>query len=132
MSDLLPDDDAEYLEEKGFDYEAHLEGGMITLIIRDFELPDGYEPRRVELLLRLHPQFPQVAPDMFWTLPVVSHANGARPQATEIMESFQGRSWQRWSRHFTTAQWRPDRDNLRTYLRLIRTVLEREVRPLAA
>jgi len=132
VSDLLPDGDVEYLEDKGFDYQAHLEGGMINLIIRDFELPEGYAPRRVELLLRLHPQFPQVAPDMFWTLPVVTYTNGVRPQATELMQPLGGRSWQRWSRHFTTSQWRPDRDNLRSYLRLIRSVLEREVRPLAA
>jgi hypothetical protein len=132
VSDLLPDEDVQYLEGRGFDYEAHVEGGMIVLVIKDFALPAGYQPDRVELLLYLHPQFPQVPPDMFWTSPVVSYTTGARPQATELMQTFLGRSWQRWSRHFTDARWRPDRDSLRSYLRLIRTVLEREVLPLAA
>lgn len=132
MSDLLRDEDVQYLEGKGFNYEAHLEGGMIVLVIKDFELPAGYQPDRVELLVYLHPQFPQVAPDMFWTLPVVTYIDGGRPAATEHMQPFLGRTWQRWSRHFTDAPWRPERDDLRSYLRLIRTVLEREVCPLAA
>jgi hypothetical protein len=132
MSDLLTDDDSRFLRDKGYDFETYLEDGMITLIIKEFELPAGYVPCQVELLLRLHPQFPQVPPDMFWTSPVVNYTGGGRPEATQMMQTFQGRSWQRWSRHFTDARWRPERDDLRSYLRLILTVLEREVRPLAA
>jgi len=44
-------------------------GGWQFLVISDFELPRGFEPNRVELLIKLPPGFPDAAPDMFWVLP---------------------------------------------------------------
>lgn len=127
QSDLLPDHDLEYLRSKGFDFDAQLEDSMISLIIKGFALPAGYQPSEVDLLLRLPVQFPQVPPDMFWTDPVVSYTNGGVPHQTQMRQTFMGRSWQRWSRHFRQSQWRPGTDDLRSYLRLIRSTLEREV-----
>ena len=132
MSDLLAVSDLEYLASKGLDFDAQLEGNMIALVIKAFELPPGYEPRVVDLLLRLPLQFPEAAPDMFWTDPVVSYVGGGVPPASESRETYAGRSWQRWSRHFGQSQWRPGIDDLRSYVRLIRSALEREVLPLAA
>ena len=132
MSDLLAERDLAYLSSKGLDFEAVLESNMIAVVIKGFELPRGYEPRVVALLLRLPLQFPEAAPDMFWTDPVVSYVGGGVPPASELRETYVGRSWQRWSRHFGRSQWRPGVDDLRSYVRLIRSTLEREVLPLAA
>ena len=132
MSDLLPDNDLEYLRSKGFHFEAQLEGNMISLVIKGFALPAGYQPSEVDLLLRLPLQFPQVPPDMFWTDPVISYTNGGPPSQTQVRESHVGRSWQRWSRHFGRSQWRPGTDDLRSYLQLIRSTLEKEVTALAS
>ena len=132
MSDLLAVSDLEYLSSRGVDFDAQLEGNMIALVIKGFELPRGYEPPAVDLLLRLPLQFPEAAPDMFWTDPVVSYVGGGAPPASELRETYAGRSWQRWSRHFGQSQWRPGIDDLRSYLRLIRSTLEREVLPRAA
>src|SRR3954452_19667120 len=114
MSDLLSAVDIGYLTGRDLRHDAELEGGMIALVVYDYELPVGYQPQRVDLLLRLPPQFPDAAPDMFWTSPVVAYANGSPPPQTEQRESHRGRTWQRWSRHFTdTSRWRPGIDDLR-------------------
>ncbi len=132
MSDLLPDNDIEYLKSKGLDFEAQLEHNMISLVVKRFTLPAGYQPSEVDLLLRLPVQFPQAPPDMFWTDPVISYTNGGVPSQTQAREHYMGRSWQRWSRHFGQSQWRPGTDDLRSYLRLIRSTLEREITALAS
>jgi len=132
VSDLLAESDLAYLSSKGLDFEAVLESNMIAVVIKGFELPRGYEPRVVDLLLRLPLQFPEAAPDMFWTDPVASYVGGGVPPASELRETYVGRSWQRWSRHFGRSHWRPGVDDLRSYVRLIRSTLEREMLPLAA
>jgi hypothetical protein len=128
---MLTGGDETYLKEHGFDYEVVPEGAMFSLIIRDFRLPAGYEPAVVDLLLRLPGGFPDAAPDMFWMHPVVAYVGGGVPPATETRLDYGGRNWQRWSRHLAIA-WRPGIDNLQSYLRLIRTDLEKGAPALVA
>lgn len=128
---MLNEGDKAFLEQLGLDHEVVSEGQMFSLIIRGFRLPDGYEPAVVDLLLRLPSGFPDAAPDMWWTAPAVSYVGGGTPPATEVRQEFVGRTWQRWSRHLAIA-WRPGIDNLQTYLRLIRTDLERATARVAA
>ena len=130
---MLTEVDKKYLEAEGFRYEAIADGQMIALIIYGYEPPAGYQPNTVDLLLRLAAGFPDAAPDMFWTYPVVSYVGGGIPPATQDRLDFNGRVWQRWSRHLAIG-WRPGIDNLQTYLRLIRTDLENgaEQTPVAA
>jgi hypothetical protein len=47
-------------------------GGWQFLVISDCELPKGFEPNPVELLIKLPPGFPDAAPDMFWVFPAVA------------------------------------------------------------
>jgi len=128
---VLNEGDKAFLEQLGLDHEVISEGSMFSLIIRGFRLPDGYEPAVVDLLLRLPSGFPDAAPDMWWTAPAVSYVGGGTPPATEVRQEFAGRTWQRWSRHLAIS-WRPGIDNLQTYLRLIRTDLERATALAAA
>jgi hypothetical protein len=128
---MLIESDRAYLDSRGYTYELELEGGMVCLVIKDYALPPGYSPGVVDLLLRLPSGFPSVAPDMFWIRPLVRYSNGAAPPATELRETYLARIWQRWSRHLAVA-WRPGTDNLQTYLRLIRTDLERSGQQVAA
>ena len=132
MSELLPDNDVVYLRSRGLEFEAKVEGNMISLVIFGVELPSGYQPLTVDLLLRLPLQFPQAPPDMFWTDPAVTYDGGGMPPATELREMHMDRSWQRWSRHFGMSHWRPGVDDLRSYMTLIRSTLEREMMARAA
>jgi hypothetical protein len=122
---VLPTADSEYLEREGLRYEAVVEQQMISLVIFDFELPPGYAPPVADLLVRLPAGFPDASPDMFWVDPEVHYADGQVPAQTQVRQSFRGRVWQRWSRH-PVQEWRIGIDNLQTYIRLIRTGLERE------
>jgi hypothetical protein len=128
---VLSEGDDAFLKQLGLDYEVISEGQMFSLIIRGFRLPEGYEPAVVDLLLRLPSGFPDAAPDMWWTAPVVRYSGGGAPPATQNRLEFVGRTWQRWSRHLAIS-WRPGIDNLQTYLRLIRTDLERATAQAAA
>jgi Prokaryotic E2 family E len=120
---MLSEADDRYLAGLGHRYEEATDGQMIAVVIYGYELPHGYVPRRVDLLLRLAAGFPDAAPDMFWTEPVVLYEDGTAPPATGDRLDYGGRIWQRWSRHLAQA-WRPGIDNLQSYLRLIQTDLE--------
>jgi hypothetical protein len=64
---------------------------------------------------------------MWWFDPPVRLADGRAITATEVVERHLGRSWQRWSRHFTDGQWQSGIDGLESYVALIRSDLERNV-----
>lgn len=128
---MLSEGDEAYLREQGFSYEVIAEGQMFSLIVHGFRLPEGYEPQAVDLLLRLPGGFPDAAPDMYWTHPVIRYASGGIPPASNVRLDYQGRTWQRWSRHLAVG-WRPGIDNLQTYLRLICTDLEQAAPALVA
>lgn len=121
---MLPGDDRHYLEAKGLRYEVLAEPGVLNVVIYGFELPEGYEPRNVDLLLRLPAGWPDAQPDMYWCVPEVRLVRTkGRPPAADVFEQYLGRSWQRFSRHLAGGQWRPGIDTLKTYLTLIRSEL---------
>jgi len=120
---LRPDDQS-VLDELGLEYDISTDGSFLTVVIVSFPLPVGLEPRSSDLLLRLPPGFPDVAPDMFWLDPAVKGSGGSPVPGTESIEQhLSGRMWQRWSRHIA-GQWRPGIDNLGTYLAYIRRCLD--------
>jgi hypothetical protein len=122
-SELLPDADAEYLESKGYRFSEKTVVGWIHIIIRNFPLPAAYTPGSCDLLIRLPAGYPDASPDMFWTHPEVRLANGNWPTRADVRESFDGESWQRWSRHFPPQSWRPGTDTLQSFLATIRLEL---------
>jgi hypothetical protein len=93
-------------------------GGWQFLVISDFELPQGFEPNRVDLLIKLPPGFPDAAPDMFWVFPAVRTPVGNAPRATSN-EHLLGKSWQRFSWHLAPGAWKPSISELRDFLRYI-------------
>lgn len=123
---LSPSDQA-FLDELGLETDVVLENGLLAIVLKKWELPEGYEPRQSDLLVRLPPQFPDAAPDMFWFDPPVKFSGGGSPQSADSIEQHLGRQWQRFSRHLAPGVWNPGRDSLRSYLALIRRDLEANV-----
>ena len=121
----LPETDVAYLNERGFDYEVTSEANMTCVVLRGFRLPAGYAQPQSDLLLRLSPLHPDVAPDMWWFDPPVQRADGRGIPATDSREGHLGRTWQRWSRHFNGGQWHSGVDTLESFIALIRRELER-------
>jgi hypothetical protein len=127
---MLAPPDEEYLRGKGLTFDVVIDQGLICVVVQNYELPTGYDRPGADLLLRLPPGFPDAQPDMFWCDPPVRIASsGSFPQAADLMESYLGRTWQRFSRHLGSGVWKPGVDNLGSYLALIRSELERSVRP---
>ena len=126
---MLPEDDQQYLDEKGFAYEVIPDSGMVCVVIKGYLLPDGYAPQTTDLLLRLPAAYPDAAPDMYWCDPAVLYSNGVVPAASELRESHLGRTWQRFSRHLAAGHWRSGTDGLQSYLSLIRRDLQQNGSP---
>jgi hypothetical protein len=95
-------------------------GGWVFLVISDFELPAGFIPNRVNLLIKLPPGFPDAAPDMFWVNPAVRTATGNMPRSTTT-ERLLGTNWQRFSWHLAAGAWKPGLCDLRDFLRCIQS-----------
>jgi hypothetical protein len=88
---LIPEDDSEFLDAKGFQHEILESGGEVHVILRRFPF-HRYAPQEADLLIRLLPGYPQNCDQH----PVIG-----------------GKLWQQWSRHLT---WRSGIDDLRSFL----------------
>jgi hypothetical protein len=126
LDDLLPEIDREFLLEKHPNHSVKRVGAETHVVIRDFNFPAAYTPRKANLLIMLPAAYPNANLDMFWTHPVVKLVNGNWPARADNDATYDGASWQRWSRHFQTP-WRQGVDNLRTFVATIRRELARGV-----
>lgn len=95
-------------------------GGWVFVVISNYELPPGFAPSRVDLLVKLPPGFPDAAPDMFWVHPEVRGPNGIVPKNTSP-EFLLGKQWQRFSWHLAPGAWKPGVSELRDYMRCIQS-----------
>ena len=123
----LPAVDIAFLNERGIAHEVVVESGMTCIVILMWSLPQGFDRAEADLLVRLRPGYPDVPPDMWWFDPPVRRASGQALPATDVTEHYLARTWQRWSRHFSGAQWKSGVDCLESYIALIRQDLERGI-----
>ena len=123
----LPNPDMGYLLSLRVDHEIVVEGGMTCVVLQDWPLPPGFDVANAHLLIRLHPGYPDVAPDMWWFSPAIHAADGTALPQTDVSEHYLNRDWQRWSRHLTPEQWRSGVDGLENYVALIKHELEQSV-----
>lgn len=121
---LLPAD-AAYLADKRLEFHTAEESGHVCVVIRDYRLPPGFDRATTDVLIRLPAGYPDAAPDMYWCDPPVRRADGSFPPASELMEPYLGRTWQRFSRHLTPGAWKPGVDRLANFLALITEDLRR-------
>lgn len=129
---MLPSIDQQFLNERAPGHSVQICGAMIAVVVPALELPKGFTESQSDLLFRLSPGYPDIAPDMWWFAPAIRRLDGRTIPATEVTENYLGRSWQRWSRHFQPGQWRPGLDSLESYFALVRKELETAARRLAA
>jgi Prokaryotic E2 family E len=101
--------------------EVREDGGVINLVFKNFPIPNGYNCSVADLLVRIPLSYPDAGPDMFWTNPQLTLANGTAPQAANQVESYLGQQWRRFSWHTT---WKPNNDNLQNYVHFVRRRLE--------
>jgi Prokaryotic E2 family E len=120
---ILPAIDQEYLERAGIPFRVFEEGGMLNVELVDFALPAGLNSTTASVLFRLSPNYPDSPPDMWWVIPHLTSVARGTIEATGNIETYDGRSWQRWSRHLEPGAWKSGIDSLESYIRLLRTEL---------
>ena len=124
----LPQEDMEWLESLGLVYELVAEGGVPRVVIYGWPVPGGYNVAKVDVNVRVDPGYPDTQIDMAYFTPALARRDG-RPIGATSDDSFDGKIWQRWSRHRTAANpWRPGLDGLSTHFALVDDWLARELR----
>lgn len=124
----LPVEDQDYAKSLSENLERVLEGGRRWLLLHNFPIPEGYNHNKVTAAVMLPIGYPQSAPDMVYFYPALALTSGKKIHAAEATVTIQGKTYQRWSRHFLTQEpWRPGIDSLETYALMISGWLEREV-----
>jgi E2/UBC family protein E/multiubiquitin len=127
MNFSLPADDAEFLCDKSFRWEALSENGLKWVIIYEYPLPEGYNVAKVEIALQITPSYPATEIDMAYFYPQLARKTGGTIHALSY-QSIDGKIFQRWSRHRNPGEWRPGLDNISTHLLLVDNWLEKEIK----
>ncbi|WP_124979094.1 E2/UBC family protein [Nonlabens xiamenensis] len=102
------------------------ERNLDWVILRNFELPDGYNHKVADVAIMIHPQYPVSQLDMIYFSPCLQRADGKHIGAL-TNRSLEGKTYQQWSRHRNAAnKWDPNVDNVESHLDLMMANLELE------
>lgn len=122
----LASSDDSFLTDQFPKWESVLEGGAQWIVIRDFVLPIGFNVPQTDLAIQLVAGYPDSALDMAYFSPDIQRTDG-KPIPALSPHQFDGRVWQRWSRHRTGANpWTPGEDNLATHVSYVKYFLTEE------
>lgn len=99
--------------------------GFQLLLLEGFVLPTGYTPDTATLMLRVPPDYPMGALDMFYFDPAVARTDGTAIGAVGN-ENHGGRTWQRWSRHDREA-WQPGFHGVATHIARMENTMRTEM-----
>ncbi len=116
---ILLDGDEQYLELSKFEWEAAIEGGIRRVVIHNWQVPAGYTSSSASVNVQLPPGYPDAQIDMAYFYPPLARADGRTINALAV-DRFNGKEWQRWSRHRTEgSSWRMGIDCLQTHMTLV-------------
>ncbi len=120
----LPRRCRQYLERKKHDFSEAYEGGIAAVIIDGWVLPEGkYDHDSVSILLLIPDGYNDASPDMFHVFPWIRlQGQSTYPTGADVSCEYQGREWQRWSRHWT--DWRSGIDGMAAWLTKVRHALD--------
>lgn len=122
----LPAEDSFYLDSLGLEWATISAQGK-GVIIEKYPLPVGFSSKAVDVLLLLD-GYPIAQIDMVYFEPHLS-LETQRTIAATAQHTFDGRNWQRWSRHRTTAHpWDSRKDNISSHMALVAEWLEQALR----
>lgn len=124
----LPSADEQFLDENFGRWETISESGSQWIMVRDFELPQGFTAATSDMAIQLSAGYPDAALDMAYFYPPLQRSD-AKGIPQVISQSIEGKMWQRWSRHRTGANpWIPGEDNIATHVAYVRSFLDDEFR----
>lgn len=128
----LPEADEDFLNGLGLPWETVLEGQSRWLLIRNWQLPDGYNHQKTSLALLIPDNYSDSQIDMVYFKAHLARSDGKSINNLST-QSIAGELWQRWSRHRTGQNpWRADVDDIASHLVLVDDWLRREFLKAAA
>jgi hypothetical protein len=112
---LLPEEDVEFLNGLGMDWETIVDGGVQWLLVRAVSLPPGFNVSNATLAIRIVPGYPAAALDMIYVHPPLCRGDNIAIPALSPC-SIGGVGYQQWSRHYTSMNpWRPNVDSIASH-----------------
>lgn len=117
----LPEEDEEYLNSLGLEWETVRVSNEQWLFINKFSIPAGFSYAEPTLAIRIA-AYPQGPLDMAYFSPHLSRKDGKVIQAVTPL-IIAGVNFQQWSRHY---KWRDGEDSLVTHLAQIPFWLTKE------
>ena len=97
------------------------------MILHEYPVSGGYNHTTVSAALEVPPSYPDTQIDMVYFHPHLAPANGRAVRQLST-RAFDGKIWQRWSRHRTAANpWRRGYDCIETHVLLVDEWIEREL-----
>ena len=119
---LLSPDDTEYLDNAFPEWET-IEGRWI--LIHNFPIRSGFTVQSATAAIQIPAAYPETKLDMVYFYPAVLRVDGKAIRATECTMPIDGKSFQRWSRHYRPGEWQPNEDNIATHVMAIHDWLDR-------
>ena len=113
----LPEDDLEFLENLGLQWESIRDGSGQWLLLHEFPFPEGYIVNNGSVAVSITPGYPTAQLDMAYFHPALSRKDGQALRQTQVNLQMDGKQWQRWSRHYG---WVPGQHNLGTHILLVK------------
>ena len=124
----LPEDDVAFLASLGLTWSVTPENEQAGFLeIENFDVSGGgFTPTSTTLMIRIPALYNTTPLDMWFCNPPITR-NGQFPSQADVMETYLGRAWQRFSRHFPSGSWRPGVDGIRSLFRFIEQELQGKV-----
>ena len=120
----LPEDDVEQLDSLGVEWESIREPNGQWLLLHGFLFPQGYNHPSGSVAIQIPGNYPVAGLDMAYFFPHLQRTDAQPLRQTQCLMQLDGKSWQRWSRHYC---WVPGQHNVGTHIVLVRHWLERGV-----
>lgn len=122
----LPTADEAFLNAHYPGWEAVKDGKTQWVVVPDFPLPPGFNVGVATLAIDLVAGYPDAALDMAYFAPDLQRTDGKSIPALATRQ-FEGKPWQRWSRHRTNAnKWIAGEDSVATHIAYIDSFLRAE------
>lgn len=123
----LPEKDRCYLSRSGLRWETLKDSNDQWVILYGVAIPAGYNQNMVDIAIKIEPNYPDGQLDMAYFSPAVTRVDNKTIPNADSNTAFDGRNWQRWSRHRTPENpWQPGEDCLETHMNLVHDWLKRE------
>lgn len=121
------EEEAAYLDALSPSWETIKNNGQRWLLIPSFPVPKGYTVDSSIAAINIPLEYPVARLDMVYFYPAIKRCDGKEIRATQVNKEIDGKTFQRWSRHYSNAHpWNPNGDSIITHIMAIQGWLARE------